>query len=205
MIAGGWPFYCWLFASQSRCQGPGWLREGDIFSLTFRLSVALSRARVIAGGWPFIAEFSPLSRVVKGQSDCGRVTFSRWPFASQSRCQGPEWLREGDLLSFSVALPGSRVIAHWPSLPAKLAGKVIGIEQNKFYVEYDDGDKHHNTANQMRILKPPLYFGKTRTPTPSCPVVATVWGLEWTANLSRTRPWKQTTARCEWNSVCGFV
>ena len=52
------------------------------------------------------------------------------------------------------------MIAHWPSLPAYLAGKVIGIDQ-KFYVEYDDGDKHHNTINQMRILKPPLYFGKS--------------------------------------------
>ena len=55
---------------------------------------------------------------------------------------------------------GSRVIAHWPSLPAKLAGKVIGIEHGKYYVEYDDGDKHHNTIEQLRILKPPLYFGK---------------------------------------------
>ncbi|KAJ7369786.1 hypothetical protein OS493_036429 [Desmophyllum pertusum] len=54
---------------------------------------------------------------------------------------------------------GSRVIAHWPSLPAKLSGKVIGIEHGKYYVEYDDGDKHHNTIDQLRILKPPLYFG----------------------------------------------
>ena len=52
------------------------------------------------------------------------------------------------------------MIAHWPSLPAKLAGKVIGIEHGKYYVEYDDGDKHHNTIEQLRILKPPLYFGK---------------------------------------------
>lgn len=60
---------------------------------------------------------------------------------------------------------GSRVIAHWPSLPAKLSGKVVGIEHGKYYVEYDDGDKHHNTIDQLRILKPPLYFGpgaKTR-------------------------------------------
>lgn len=54
---------------------------------------------------------------------------------------------------------GSRVIAHWPGLPAKLAGKVIGIEHGKYYVEYDDGDKHHNTIDQLRILKPPMYFG----------------------------------------------
>ncbi|KAL9965994.1 hypothetical protein ACROYT_G023999 [Oculina patagonica] len=54
---------------------------------------------------------------------------------------------------------GSRVIAHWPSLPAKLSGKVIGIEHGKYYVEYDDGDKHQNTIDQLRILKPPLYFG----------------------------------------------
>lgn len=52
------------------------------------------------------------------------------------------------------------MIAHWPSLPAKLSGKVIGIEHGKYYVEYDDGDKHHNTIEQLRILKPPLYFGK---------------------------------------------
>ena len=52
------------------------------------------------------------------------------------------------------------MIAHWPGLPAKLAGKVIGIEHGKYYVEYDDGDKHHNTIDQLRILKPPLYFGK---------------------------------------------
>lgn len=52
------------------------------------------------------------------------------------------------------------MIAHWPSLPAKLSGKVIGIEHGKYYVEYDDGDKHHNTIDQLRILKPPLYFGK---------------------------------------------
>ena len=54
------------------------------------------------------------------------------------------------------------MIAHWPSLPAKLAGKVIGIEHGKYYVEYDDGDKHHNTIEQLRILKPPLYFGKLK-------------------------------------------
>ena len=56
--------------------------------------------------------------------------------------------------------PGTRVIAHWPGLPAKLSGKVIGIEHGKYYVEYDDGDKHHNTIDQLRILKPPMYFGK---------------------------------------------
>ncbi|XP_068716185.1 uncharacterized protein [Montipora foliosa] len=54
---------------------------------------------------------------------------------------------------------GTRVIAHWPGLPAKLSGKVIGIEHGKYYVEYDDGDKHHNTIDQLRILKPPMYFG----------------------------------------------
>ncbi|XP_048580090.1 uncharacterized protein LOC5514796 isoform X2 [Nematostella vectensis] len=54
---------------------------------------------------------------------------------------------------------GTRVIAHWPTLPAYLSGKVIGIDPHKYYVEYDDGDKHHNTIQQMRILKPPLYFG----------------------------------------------
>lgn len=63
-------------------------------------------------------------------------------------------------MNFDVILLGSRVIAHWPGLPAKLAGKVIGIEHGKYYVEYDDGDKHHNTIDQLRILKPPLYFGK---------------------------------------------
>ena len=52
------------------------------------------------------------------------------------------------------------MIAHWPGLPAKLSGKVIGIEHGKYYVEYDDGDKHHNTIDQLRILKPPMYFGK---------------------------------------------
>ena len=52
------------------------------------------------------------------------------------------------------------MIAHWPGLPAKLSGKVIGIEHGKYYVEYDDGDKHHNTIDQLRILKPPLYFGE---------------------------------------------
>lgn len=61
---------------------------------------------------------------------------------------------------FGLVSPGTRVIAHWPSLPAKLAGKVIGIEHGKYYVEYDDGDKHHNSIDQLRILKPPLYFGK---------------------------------------------
>lgn len=37
---------------------------------------------------------------------------------------------------------------------------MIGIEHGKYYVEYDDGDKHHNTIDQLRILKPPMYFGK---------------------------------------------
>ncbi|XP_031568493.1 uncharacterized protein LOC116303153 isoform X2 [Actinia tenebrosa] len=54
---------------------------------------------------------------------------------------------------------GTRVIAHWPTLPAYLSGKVIGMEHQKYYVEYDDGDKHHNSINQMRILKPPIFFG----------------------------------------------
>lgn len=55
------------------------------------------------------------------------------------------------------------MIAHWPTLPAYLAGKVIGMEHHKYYVEYDDGDKHHNEINQMRLLKPPVYFGKLTT------------------------------------------
>ncbi|KAK3732825.1 hypothetical protein QZH41_017725 [Actinostola sp. cb2023] len=54
---------------------------------------------------------------------------------------------------------GTRVIAHWPTLPAYLAGNIIGMEHHKYYVQYDDGDKHHNGINQMRILKPPVFFG----------------------------------------------
>ena len=53
-----------------------------------------------------------------------------------------------------------RVIGHWPGIPAKLSGTVIKIENNRYYVHYDDGDKGWNSLAQIRILKPPLYFGK---------------------------------------------
>lgn len=53
-----------------------------------------------------------------------------------------------------------RVIAHWSSISAYLSGNVIKIEGQKYYVHYDDGDKGWNTIRQLRILKPPTYFGK---------------------------------------------
>ena len=55
---------------------------------------------------------------------------------------------------------GTRVIAHWPSIGAYMAGTVIEINGNKYHVEYYDGDKKHNQISQLRVLKPPVYFGK---------------------------------------------
>ena len=55
---------------------------------------------------------------------------------------------------------GTRVIAHWSGLSAFLAGNVTKIEGNKYHVLYDDGDRGINRLEQMRILKPPLFFGK---------------------------------------------
>lgn len=52
-----------------------------------------------------------------------------------------------------------RVIAHWSSIVAYLSGTVIKIEGQKYYVHYDDGDKGWNNIRQIRILKPPTYFG----------------------------------------------
>uniref|UniRef100_T2M5L9 Band 4.1-like protein 5 n=1 Tax=Hydra vulgaris TaxID=6087 RepID=T2M5L9_HYDVU len=54
---------------------------------------------------------------------------------------------------------GTRVIAHWTGLSAFLAGTVTKIEGDKYHVFYDDGDKALNRIEQMRILKPPLFFG----------------------------------------------
>jgi hypothetical protein len=54
----------------------------------------------------------------------------------------------------------TRVIAHWSSIAAYLSGTVIKIEGQKYYVHYDDGDKGWNSIRQLRILKPPTYFGK---------------------------------------------
>ena len=56
---------------------------------------------------------------------------------------------------------GTKVIAHWSGLSAYLPGIVARIEGNKYYVHYDDGDKGNNSLQQMRILKPPLFFGKS--------------------------------------------
>lgn len=56
---------------------------------------------------------------------------------------------------------GTRVIAHWPSIGAYMAGTVIDVNGNKYHVEYYDGDKRHNAINQMRVLKPPVYFGES--------------------------------------------
>ncbi|CAB3983607.1 Band 5 [Paramuricea clavata] len=53
----------------------------------------------------------------------------------------------------------TRVIAHWSSISAYLSGTVIKIEGQKYYVHYDDGDKGWNSIRQLRILKPPTYFG----------------------------------------------
>ena len=55
---------------------------------------------------------------------------------------------------------GTRVIAHWSGVAAYLPGRVMKIEGTKYQVLYDDGDKLANRLEQMRILKPPLYFGK---------------------------------------------
>ena len=54
----------------------------------------------------------------------------------------------------------TRVIAHWSSISAYISGTVIKIEGQKYYVHYDDGDKGWNSIRQLRILKPPTYFGK---------------------------------------------
>lgn len=56
---------------------------------------------------------------------------------------------------------GTRVIAHWSGLSAMLSGKVEKKEGEKYFVLYDDGDKAFNRIQQLRILKPPLYFGKS--------------------------------------------
>ena len=55
---------------------------------------------------------------------------------------------------------GTRVIAHWSGVAAYLPGAVTKIEGNKYHVLYDDGDRLGNRLEQMRILKPPLYFGE---------------------------------------------
>lgn len=55
---------------------------------------------------------------------------------------------------------GTHVIAHWSGVSAYLAGTIAKIEGAKYHVLYDDGDKGSNRIEQMRILKPPLYFGK---------------------------------------------
>ncbi len=55
---------------------------------------------------------------------------------------------------------GTKVIAHWSGLSAMLPGIVDRQEGSKYFVLYDDGDKAFNSIQQIRILKPPLYFGK---------------------------------------------
>ncbi|XP_065053913.1 band 4.1-like protein 5 isoform X2 [Rhopilema esculentum] len=54
---------------------------------------------------------------------------------------------------------GSKVIAHWSGLSAMLRGTIEKKEGEKYFVLYDDGDKAYNRIQQIRILKPPLYFG----------------------------------------------
>lgn len=102
--------------------------------------------------------------VVTGLGEMLHIKFDNGDTIAHDRTD-PECVVFDQVPEISDLEIGSRVIAHWPSLPAKLSGKVIGIEHGKYYVEYDDGDKHHNTIDQLRILKPPLYFGpgaKTR-------------------------------------------
>jgi len=53
----------------------------------------------------------------------------------------------------------TRVIAHWSGVAAYLSGSITKIEGNKYHVLYDDGDRGTNRLEQMRILKPPLFFG----------------------------------------------
>lgn len=102
--------------------------------------------------------------VVTGLGEMLHIKFDNGDTIAHDRTD-PECVVFDQVPEISDLEIGSRVIAHWPGLPAKLSGKVIGIEHGKYYVEYDDGDKHHNTIDQLRILKPPLYFGpgaKTR-------------------------------------------
>jgi len=54
---------------------------------------------------------------------------------------------------------GTKVIAHWSGLSAYLPGTVTKIESNKYHVLYEDGDRGTNRVEQMRILKPPMFFG----------------------------------------------
>ena len=58
---------------------------------------------------------------------------------------------------------GTRVIAHWSGVSAYLPGAVTKIEGTKYHVLYDDGDRGTNRLEQMRILKPPLFFGKLKS------------------------------------------
>lgn len=54
---------------------------------------------------------------------------------------------------------GTRVIAHWSGLSALLPGRITKIDGKKYYVHYDDGDQGTNRIEQMRVLKPQLFYG----------------------------------------------
>ncbi|KAF1743808.1 hypothetical protein MXB_4602 [Myxobolus squamalis] len=60
-------------------------------------------------------------------------------------------------------LIGTRVIAHWPGISNFLPGNVNSIDGAgtfaRYLVAFDDGDTHWNNIDQIRLLKPPMYFG----------------------------------------------
>lgn len=58
---------------------------------------------------------------------------------------------------------GTRVIARWPGIDSYLPGKIEKIEGSanftRYYIHFDDEDYHWNNIDQIRLLKPPNYFG----------------------------------------------
>ncbi|KII66851.1 hypothetical protein RF11_11798 [Thelohanellus kitauei] len=58
---------------------------------------------------------------------------------------------------------GTRVVARWPGISNYLPGNIssIDVKENstKYLISFDDGDNHWNSLDQIRLLKPPMYFG----------------------------------------------
>ena len=54
---------------------------------------------------------------------------------------------------------GTNIIAHWSGVPAYLPGTITKIEGERYHVLYDDHDQGVKKIEQIRVLKPPRYFG----------------------------------------------
>lgn len=137
-------------------------RKSNIFKRTrserFAQRSTIGYIRIGSYVWARAMNGDYYKGVVTALTDKVHVKFDDGETISHERCD-EEALVYDMAPNVNEIKIGTRVIAHWSGVSAYLPGAVTKIEGNKYHVLYDDGDRSSVRLEQMRILKPPLYFG----------------------------------------------